>query len=232
MKTKDRLNELIEMGKKVLSTRRPPPYDEEIIVIGPDTVDESLFNRWKRHALLLLQSQFGDDNLYFREFQQKCESNLPSCVDEGLSILQEIIVDVESGVAPARKISEENKVSISIDRSTVGMLSTGKIENVRSINTNISTLASSDQSQVAEALKNLTEAVAESKEITSEQKDETLEQLELLSEQAVLPAPERKTGLIKPTLSALATILSSAGGLAEVWSTWGTPIKAFFGVGG
>ena len=120
-----------------------------------------------------------------------------------------------------------------ITGGTFGILNTGEMKRIESIEVNVSTLANSDQSQqVAEALKHLTEAVAESKEITSEQKDETLEQLELLSEQAILPAPERKTGLIKPTLGVLSTTFSAGGGLAEIWNTWGTPIKAFFGVGG
>ena len=124
-------------------------------------------------------------------------------------------------------------MKIEISGSTVGMLNTGEIKQVETISVNVSTLANSDQSQqIAEAIKNLAETVTTSQEISEQERTEILEQLGLLSEQATLAPTERKAGLIKPTLTALATTLSAFGGLAEIWSTWGTPIKAFFGVGG
>ena len=123
----------------------------------------------------------------------------------------------------------ETEMKVEITNSTVGMLNTGEMLG-ESITANVSTLAASNQHQIAEAFQRLTEAVKASQNISSQQQTEILEQLELLSEQATLAPSERKAGLIKATLSALATTLSAGGGLAEIWSTWSGVIANFFGM--
>lgn len=122
------------------------------------------------------------------------------------------------------------KMNVEISNSTVGMLNTGEIL-AESITANVSTLNDSNQQQIAEALRILTDAVKSSQDVSSQVQTEILEQLQLISEQATLAPPERKAGLIKPTLAALATTLSAGGGLAEIWSKWGTTIENFFGLG-
>ena len=123
------------------------------------------------------------------------------------------------------------KMKVEIANSTVGLLNTGKMLG-ESITASISTLTDSNQYQIGEAFQNLTEAVKASQDISSQQQIEILEQLELLSAQATLAPPDRKAGLIKPTLSALATVLSAGGGLAEIWSKWGNVVEEFFGIHG
>lgn len=123
------------------------------------------------------------------------------------------------------------EMAVEIANSTVGLLNTGKMLG-ESITASVSTLADSNQYQIGEAFQNLTEAVKASQDISSQQQIEILEQLELLSAQATLTPPDRKAGLIKPTLSALAATLSAGGGLAEIWSTWSNVIEDFFGMGG
>ena len=113
----------------------------------------------------------------------------------------------------------------------MGLLNTGEMLG-ESITASISTLADSNQHQIAEAFKSLTETVKASQDISSQQQIEILEQLELLSAQATLAPPDRKTGLIKPTLSALAATLSAGGGLSEIWSKWGNMIEDFFDICG
>ena len=130
-----------------------------------------------------------------------------------------------------RLIQGGTEMKIEMHNSTVGMLNTGEMLG-ESITANVSTLAASNQYQIAEAFQNITEAVKASQDISSQQQTEILEQLELLSKQATLAPSERKAGLIKPALSALATSLSAGGGLAEIWSTWGNAIWDFFGLNG
>ncbi|MDZ7337362.1 MAG: hypothetical protein ONB30_02345 [candidate division KSB1 bacterium] len=129
-----------------------------------------------------------------------------------------------------QKISSNSKVEIHLHHSTLGVLNTGEIENVHSISVNVSTLSDSGFPEVANALKILTEAIADSQEIASAQRAELLEQIEELSSQAARKPGERtKAGVIKAILTSLATTLSAAGGLAEVWSTWGPVVTRFFG---
>jgi uncharacterized protein with beta-barrel porin domain len=120
--------------------------------------------------------------------------------------------------------------NINISKSVIGMLNTGQIQGVRSISVNVSVLAQSGHKDMAEALKHLTEAVAENQEITDEQRTELLDQLDELSTQAAMPPDKRvKRGVTKAILTAFATGMGAAGGLAEVWSTWGQAIRSFFG---
>lgn len=126
---------------------------------------------------------------------------------------------------------EENQVTeIKISNSTIGMLNTGQIKNIKSININIAKLNRVGSDEVADALKNIASAVAESTDLADLDKSNTLEQLGSLSEQAILPQNEQvKPGVIKAVISTISTTLAAAGSLAGIWATWGPVIKNFFG---
>lgn len=121
--------------------------------------------------------------------------------------------------------------NIKIEGSTVGMLNTGHIQDVKNIDINVTSLAGGGNAEVADAFKMLTESVAENKEVSDEQKSELLDQLAELSGQAAA-APEKRAGpgVIKALLTGLATGLAAVGGLAETWSLAGNVICAYFGV--
>jgi hypothetical protein len=119
---------------------------------------------------------------------------------------------------------------INIVNSTVGMLNTGQMNNIGSIAVNVGKLNDSGLAEVAAAIKALTHAVAATTELSDEAKSSSLEQLESLSEQALLPEKERmKPGILRAIGNMLSSTLAAAGGLAEVWSTWGPAILKFFG---
>jgi hypothetical protein len=134
---------------------------------------------------------------------------------------------------PTRSSSRGNttyKTEIHLSNSTVGILNTGEIEDVRSISVNVSTLAETGHAEMAKAIKELTEAVATNQELSAGERAYVLENLEELSRQALLPPDERaKSGVIKSLVSGVGASVSAAGGLAEVWSTWGEQIRTFFG---
>ena len=128
-------------------------------------------------------------------------------------------------------IQEKQMTEIRISNSTIGILNTGQINNIKSIAVNIGKLNNSGLTDVADAINALTDAVAASNELEDEVKTSTLEQLESLSEQALLPAKERmKPSILKAIGATVASTLSAAGGLAEIWSTWGPAIMKFFGI--
>lgn len=129
------------------------------------------------------------------------------------------------------QIEENQMTEIKISNSTIGMLNTGQIKNIESINVNIAKLNGVGSDEVADALKNIASAVAESTDLADIDKSNTLEQLESLSEQAILPEKERsKPGVIKAVIATLSGTLAAAGNLAGIWSTWGPVIKKFFGL--
>jgi len=128
------------------------------------------------------------------------------------------------------QIQDNQVTEIRISNSTIGILNTGQIKNIESININIGKLNDDGSDEVADALKYITSAVAASVDLAADVKSNTLEQLESLSEQAVLPEDERsKPGVIKAVFAALSGTLAAAGSLAGIWSTWGPAIQKFFG---
>ena len=116
-----------------------------------------------------------------------------------------------------QSITREQTIVMHITHSTIGLLNTGSIEDVRSISVNVSNLAHNGHADVADALKIVTETVASNTEISEKDKEYILDQIEEVSRQATLPFGQRaKSGVVKAILEGLAASLGAAGGLAEV----------------
>lgn len=140
----------------------------------------------------------------------------------------EEIVDIVKAVLAQ---ASQSSMRLDIRDSTILLLNAREIKGVHSISVNISGLARAGYEQAAEALKKVTGAVTHSAELTARERTELLELLDELSRQAVLSRTQRaKPGVIKGILTGLATGLAAAGGLAEVWSIWGSVIQRFFGL--
>ena len=118
---------------------------------------------------------------------------------------------------------------ITIDNSNIGLLNAGQMQEIESININLSNLSASGQSDVVQALKAITEAVVKYPDLTTVQRTESLDQLNELSKQAALP-PEKRSGLgvLRAIFSSLSVSLAAGGGLAEIWSTWEPTISKYF----
>ena len=122
-----------------------------------------------------------------------------------------------------------NLNTLSISGGTYGLLNVGDLHHIKQIDTQVTTLADFGDLEVAKAIKALAEAVAGNKEIADLQRHEILDQLNELSQQAAtVRTGQARAGVVRALLMGLATSLSAAGGLAEVWSTWGPVIEDFF----
>ena len=121
--------------------------------------------------------------------------------------------------------------SIIFNDSTVGMVNTGQVKNVKAISINISQLTNDSQSEVAEALKRITDFVTQNQEMASDQREELLDLLTDLSEQATLePEKRMKMPSLRALVNGVVIGLGAAGSSADIWSTWGPAIKGFFGI--
>lgn len=119
--------------------------------------------------------------------------------------------------------------NINISGDFIGVLNAGEMEEIRSISVNISSLREAGNGELAAAIENLTKAVELSNEVDDLSKQEIIEQLSLLSTQAVEPPEKRlKPSIIKSITSSLATSLSVASDLSQIWSVWGPIIITFF----
>lgn len=123
---------------------------------------------------------------------------------------------------------------LNIHGSAVGVLNTGERASLQDIDVSLAVVAKAGNKDVAEALKSLTQAVAviESEEdLSPEDRAAVLDQLRELTAQAAQPEGARRAGLVKALLQSLGSSLQAAGGLAEVWETWGPTLQEFFGGG-
>ncbi len=91
-KLKDRLNQLIEMGEKILSTRHQ--LGEGII---GTFIDDDLFYHWKAGALSFLDFVSGDDSTHFQLFQKNSTHAMYSEALQGQGVLKAAKEDIEGG---------------------------------------------------------------------------------------------------------------------------------------
>ena len=134
-------------------------------------------------------------------------------------------------IAPTTVLGGITLNNIHVDRSTIGILNAaGQMEGIQRIDINISRLDETSESSIAEALRALTEAVVSTQSISIEQRSDLLDQLHGLSDQALLPSAQRKSGVVKAIITGLAGGLNTASGLATIWGTWGDVIRTYFGL--
>jgi len=90
---KNRLDELLQKGETVLSTRHSPPGG----VVAPDYVEQALFHEWRAGALSFLKWVFGENSTHFQSFQERCNFTYHSDAVTGQSILKAAKEDIEGG---------------------------------------------------------------------------------------------------------------------------------------
>ncbi len=93
-----RLDSLIDMGGKVLATRRPPPHN----VAAGDFVESALSQQWRTSSLAFLKSVFGLDGIHYRDFEERCKSldkgwSQYNDAERGLAILRAAKEDIDGG---------------------------------------------------------------------------------------------------------------------------------------
>ena len=128
--------------------------------------------------------------------------------------------------------SDKNSgVNINVSNSNVGVINAGDMKNIKSISNSVASLVKSDDFKVAQAFSKLSKAVAYSKELSTNQRSEILDLLEEMAiEAGKKPENRLNKSAIKAIFASIATGVGIAGGLAEVWSTWGPIISGFFGI--
>jgi hypothetical protein len=122
-----------------------------------------------------------------------------------------------------------SNVKISITNSNVGNVNMG--EQLGAVNASVQVLsAKPDQASkdMASALKDLTESVHKDTELSPEQKKEALELLAEVANQSQVSPEKRSKGVIKGIVSALATVLTNAKTVSDLWVKWGATVSGFF----
>lgn len=149
-------------------------------------------------------------------FLSEAKTEKVVCHTINVFILQAIIM-------PSRDI-----ITVNVSNSQLGVLNLGTIQDVELIDARISGLREKNYDEVARAFKEITEAVIAYDGFSKERdRQELVEQISVLAEQASIDRSQRKGGVIKMALGAVAATCATAGSLAEIWSTWGPQIETF-----
>ena len=89
----ERLNQLIELGERVLSTKHSPPQG----IVSGAYVNDDPFYQWKAGSLSFLKNVFGENSTHFQGFQESCKHAFHSDALQGQSILKAAKEDLEGG---------------------------------------------------------------------------------------------------------------------------------------
>lgn len=89
----ERLEYLIALGEKVLSTRHSPPSN----VHCSDYVNDDPFYQWKAGVLSFLTNVFGEGSTHFKGFEESCKRPHHPDALQGQSILKAAKEDIEGG---------------------------------------------------------------------------------------------------------------------------------------
>lgn len=194
------------------------------------SLEDSYKHKWYR-ALKELSGEFKFE--FFGEVQDDHGETVGTVYSSGLSNITEASANLCLNFHARFPLKERENfegTGINISNSAIGLLNTGEIEDVESISVNISKPEQQGEEAVARALRSLAESIENNESLQPETRATVLDQLEELSTQAALPVEERsKAGVLKAIVNGIASTLSAAGGLAEVWTTWGPVIQRFFG---
>ena len=89
----EKAEDLIQKGKKVLSSHKPNPPN----VIGFPTLDTASFARWKTQSLSFLEKQFSSSSPYYLEFHDKVKKPYISAAKTGIGVLEAVKEEIKSG---------------------------------------------------------------------------------------------------------------------------------------
>lgn len=90
LELKNRVEELILLAKKTLSTTRSSQY-------GGDYVDTIIFNELRSSSLSFIKNLYGSDHPYYNEFNTRALHAESAYVEHGLGVLMGIKNELEGG---------------------------------------------------------------------------------------------------------------------------------------
>jgi hypothetical protein len=133
-----------------------------------------------------------------------------------------------------RKVKENPLASSITVHGDVGMMNTGTmaVRHIESIAAHLNRISSPTEKRVVDAITEVTKAVTRDSTLNAATRAEVLDLLIELAQQAASPPADRSRGVGRAIVRTLDVALNAGGNLADIWSTWGQPIKAFFGFSG
>jgi hypothetical protein len=136
------------------------------------------------------------------------------------------------GLLPRHKVMQPNIFTgnihsgdvISIDRSVVGSVNTGNINNLEVVMNDIN---SAGNIELVKLIKEFIEQILKSDELSKDLKDELVEQVGYITGETLTPKDKQKPSIIKATLKNISTTISTINGLSTLWDNIHKHLRPF-----
>ena len=165
-------------------------------------------------------------------FQNMISRNLADLQKEEDSIMD--YVEMATGVRlrqprTAPVLHQGNVIvnNLKIDRSNIGVVNTG---NINEINSAITFVEKAGNVEIAKGLKDFSEAIIGTTELADPQKNEILDHLSFLSNEIKSKSESRHKTTTKTVLNTIKETLSVSSNLSTIWSVFYPLIKAYLGI--
>lgn len=136
------------------------------------------------------------------------------------------ILEGEVGLGMHAPAKPASSITVNIKDSTVAGLNLGTV--MGDLNAAVQSIHEAGNAQLAKILKDLIERVAADADLGEERRD-AIESLTVISEEAALPADQRRPGMVRRLMSGLGPLLTRTAELAQIWQVAGPMIAAHFG---
>lgn len=104
-KIKERINELIELADRVISTSETSEYS------AGSSVNSELFREFRTSSLSFLKDTFGESHLYYVEFKNEVYDSYTSHSQEGRGILKAVKQEIDGGSLPGKASSVQKPLA-------------------------------------------------------------------------------------------------------------------------
>lgn len=118
--------------------------------------------------------------------------------------------------------------NIHIQDSKVGLLNTGTMQSIASIDISIDGLRSAGSLDAAEGIRQLAEALVAAEGLDENERSLRLDELSVLTEQSLVPAGQRKSALVNRVLTDWSTWVSGVAALSDLWARVAPAIQKLF----
>lgn len=103
--------------------------------------------------------------------------------------------------------------NLNLDRTTIGLLNTGTVENISSTISIISV----ENPEIAQTIKGFVEEVSKAS-LSQEEKRQILEQLSFISTEIKKPKEKRNSSVVKALMSVIGQTISTTSSLLNIWN--------------
>ena len=197
---------------------------KDSVGIVPELSSDECLNELKGNILTFIRSQGAGVPQPIFDRPNKLPEDSRLRIESAVDLeLQKLASEVKLGMNET-----PNRTVINVQNSHIASLNLGPV--VGNINASIAVLAQQDNSDIAQAIKELTEAVSQSPELEDQDKPDLIEAVEEIARQAAQPTPERKLGVVKSLVASIHTALSAAANLSTIWNNLGPKIASYFGI--